>query len=148
MFSTSRKLGSAARMPSSFASPTASVTSGRRATVPQSEFQRLFLEQLEQRDCDGTHLIDGEMRDRCLRHLRQQHGNAVAARDAMRPQHIGQPIALGLQPIEADPVEPAIGMQMQQRQTAAAIRPAVAAIDRPCCSDPECASWKASRIAS
>ena len=62
----------------------------RRAAVAQAELQRIRPEQLEQRHGDRADPVDGEMRERRLRPLRQQHRDAVAARDALRLQHVAQ----------------------------------------------------------
>ena len=65
-----------------------------------------------------------------FRRLRQQDRDAVAARDAVRGKHVGEPVGGVLQPAEADLVGAAVGMHMQDREPPRlGRRPAVADID-------------------
>ena len=62
------------------------------AAVAQPVFQRLRPEQGEQRDRDQPRLEAGDMGNRRLRRLRQQHGQPVTALKPMRRQHIAEPV--------------------------------------------------------
>ena len=62
------------------------------AAVAQPVFQRFGPEQGEQRDRDQPRLEAGDMGDRRLRRLRQQHGQPITALKPMRHQHIAEPV--------------------------------------------------------
>ena len=65
-----------------------------------------------------------------FRRLRHEDGDAVAARDAVRGKHIGEPVGGLAQTPEADFVEAAIRPHMQDGEPAGiGGRPAVANID-------------------
>ena len=63
-----------------------------RAGILQAKAERIDSEQHRQRQRDGAELVDRDMARRHFRRLRQQDGDAVAARDAVRAQHIGEAV--------------------------------------------------------
>jgi hypothetical protein len=67
------------------------------------------------------------MRHHRLRRLRQQHADAVAARDALGFQQVRQAAGAAVQVVEADALDRAVLAQVDQRGTAAA-GPAVAGL--------------------
>ena len=100
------------------------------AGILQAVGQRIGAEQDGDRQRDGAELVDRDMRGGDFRHLRQHDGDAVAARDAMRAQHIGEPVGGVAQGAVADRVLPPVGMDMQDGEPVRLVhRPAVADID-------------------
>ena len=63
-----------------------------RLRVGQAKLQRVLAEQREQRHRDEAGAERGEMHHRQFDRLRQEHGDAVAALQAVRLQHIGEAI--------------------------------------------------------
>ena len=100
------------------------------AGILQAIGERIRTEQ----DGDGqrhrAELVDRDVRDGDFRRLRHEDGDAVAARDAVGGQHIGEPIGGLAQVSEADLVVPAVGPHMQNGEPARiGRRPAVADVD-------------------
>ena len=62
------------------------------AGVLQPVAQRIDAEQDRQRHRDRAELVDRDMAGGGLRRLRQQHRDAVAARDAVRGERVGEPV--------------------------------------------------------
>ena len=101
-----------------------------RAGILQAVGQRIGAEQHRDRQRHGAEFVDRDMGGHDFRRLRQQDGDAVAARDAMRAQHIGEPVGGLAQDAEADGVFASIGMNVQDREPVRLLRrPAVADID-------------------
>ena len=100
------------------------------AGILQPVGQRIGPEQHRERQRDGAELVDRDMGGGDFRRLRQQDRDAVAARDAMRAQHIGEPVGGLAQPAIGDGVLAPVRPHMQDGEPAGlARRPAVADID-------------------
>jgi len=62
------------------------------SAIAEAMFERLRAELREQRHGDRAHLVDGDVRKSGFRTLRQQNAHPIAALNAMRAKHIGEPI--------------------------------------------------------
>jgi hypothetical protein len=101
-----------------------------RACVLQAIRDRVRPEQHGERQRDRAELVDRDMNRRDLRSLRQQDGDAVAARDAVGGERVGEAIGRVAQPAEADLVVPAVGMDVENGEARRIRRgPAVADLD-------------------
>ena len=101
-----------------------------RAGILQAIAERIDAEQHRQRQRDAAELVDRDMAGRHFRRLRQQDGDAVAARNAVRAQHIGEPVGGLAQPAVGDGVFAPVRPRMQDGEPVGLERrPAVADID-------------------
>ena len=100
------------------------------AGILQPVGQRIRPEQDRDRQRDRAKLVDRDMGGGDFRRLRQQDGDAVAALDAVRAQHIGEPVRGLAQGAVADGVFAPVRMDVQDGEPAGlSLRPAVADID-------------------
>ena len=100
------------------------------AGILQAIAQRIRAEQHRDRQRDRAELVDRDMGGGDFRRLRQHDGDAVAARNAVRAQHVGEPVRHLAQGAVADGVLAAVGAHMQDGEPAGLLRrPAVADID-------------------
>ena len=100
------------------------------AGILQAIGQRIRAEQHGDRQGDGAELVDRDMRGRHFRRLRQHDGDAVAALDALRAQHVGETIGGFAQGAEADGLFAPVRMHMQDGEPRGiGVCPAVADID-------------------
>ena len=96
----------------------------------QKAQQKQLAEQREQRNRDQRRAERGEVRDRQFQRLRQEHRDAVAAHQAVGGQHIGE-AARGVRDlVERGARGTAILIDIDQRETAAAVGMTVAARGR------------------
>ena len=108
---------------------------GLHAGVLQPVGQRIDAEQNRQRHRDRAHLVDRDMPGGRLRRLRQQHRDAVAARDAVRGERVGEPVRGLAQPAERDLFGPAVRAHVQDREPVRhPARPSGRTHRRRCCS--------------
>ena len=89
---------------------------GRGPGVGKPVFDRLLAEQREQRQHDGAHPVAGEMADRELGALTQEHRDPVALADATRDQRVGQPRTGGQQLPEGPVAHRAVRVLDDHRQ--------------------------------
>ena len=103
---------------------------GLHARIRQSVAQRIDAKENGKRHGDRAKLVDRDVPDRRLRRLRQQHRDAIAARNAVRRQRVGEPVGLLAQPAEADLFGPAVGADVEDREPVRiGLGPLVADID-------------------
>ncbi len=103
---------------------------GFHTGVLQPVAQRIDAEQDRKRHRDRAELVDRDMPGGRLRRLRQQHRDAVAARDAFLAQRVCEPVGGLAQPAERDLFGLAVGADVQDREPAWVLRgPLVADID-------------------
>ena len=112
------------------------------AGILQAIGERVGAEQDRERQRDRAELVDRDVDGRDLRRLRQQDRDAVAARDAVRGQRVGEPVRGLAQPAVADVLargRPA--RTCDEREPARlALRPAVADVDADIVTAPGSAS--------
>ena len=102
---------------------------GPHARVLQPVAQRIDTEQDRKRHRDRTELVDRDMPGGGFRCLRQQHRDAVAARDAVRCERVGEPVRFLAQPAERDVLD-AVRAHVKDREPARiGVGPLVADID-------------------
>src|SRR5713101_3166714 len=87
-----------------------------RAAVLQPELQGLLAEQLEERDRDQARLVHGDVGDRGLLPLRQEDRDAVAARQPVRDQHVGEPVRQLLDRRESELGDLPRGLDLDERR--------------------------------
>ncbi len=84
--------------------------------IGQTKLERLLAEQGEERQHDGAHAVAGEMAERELGALAQEHADTIARRDALGHEPIGQPRAGGQQLAERPGAHTAVGVLHDHRQ--------------------------------
>ena len=85
--------------------------------------ERLLAEQGEQRQHDRAHAVAGEVAERELGALAQEHADAVAFADALGVERVGQPRACGEQLAERPVAHAAVGILDDQGQRVGGIVP-------------------------
>ena len=100
---------------------------GLRLAVLQPVFERLGTEQERQRHGDGAELVDGDVRDRRFRPLREDQSDLVAATDPVRRERVGKPVRLLRQIPERPCRARAVLVFPVQREACAIVGPARAA---------------------
>ncbi len=100
------------------------------AGILQAILQRVRPEQNRDRQRHRAELVDGDVRGGHFRRLRHEDRDAVAAFDALRAQHIGEPVGSLAQVAVADRLAAPVAMHVQNGESAGlARRPAVADVD-------------------
>ena len=100
------------------------------AGILQPVGDRVDAEQHRERQRDGAELVDGDVDRRDLRRLRQQDRDAVAARNAVGGEHIGEPVRGLAQRAIGHLVDAAVGAHVEDGNAARfGLRPAVADVD-------------------
>ena len=97
------------------------------AGIRQAKFQRVLAEQREQRNRDKTSAKRRQMHDRQFQRLRQEHRDAVAAPEAILPQHIGEPAGHFGHLVERGARRRTVLVDIDQRQPPRTVGMAVAA---------------------
>ena len=100
---------------------------GPGAGIRQPEFQRILAKQRKQRDRDHAGAERRHMHDRQFQRLRQEHGDAIAAHQAVGLQHVGEAPGEIAKLVERGARGAAVFIDIDQRQPRAAIGVAVAA---------------------
>ena len=101
-----------------------------RAGVAQAIAERIDAEQGGERHGDGAELVDGDMRGRRCRTLGQQDRDAIAGRDPVRREHVGEAVRGLAQGAVGDGSDAAVGRHVENGDARGiAGRPAVADVD-------------------
>ncbi len=100
------------------------------AGIPQPVAQRIDAEQDRERHRDRAELVDRDVSGGGFRCLRQQHRDAIAARDPVGDKRIGEAVRGFAQPTEGDRLVRAVRAHVEDREPVGlACRPFVADVD-------------------